>query len=814
MLILILTVFGCDAFGPPGIIEDDDGDEIIYTDVVYSPDGSSVTLYLEGGVPITKRQSRALSRELAIAGHDFFEVAFYYKGTNPSTDPDVIARASWELMKDAQVRGVKGKGTGESVNYSSYAVFNEVPVTTTEIIGYETDGTPIMGPVTRMTTVPALPTNLGYRGAAILFVGKKTDKTLLAVGRLISTDTGGTTIVPATKSVVFEVAAFDCGIGTADYDVQSGEHKTSFMTNFAGGIVAPENTNRYKIPLSGTSFDIFKLRDRASNGTSITSAEYHFRIKDADIHNYTKGIIVAGDGSYLRKQPRYPTANGQFQYFSVILDDKTEIIPRNNLYNPAAATTGGLPFKTPIQVSFNTAFTEPGSMFAFVFEIPVCPLYLTSDAGIWYIRSSYDSYWLNLDNSNENPYPGRSTTTKEAGGAVLLSTGTVTEGSGYVIRILAKPFKYLYAYSGSPTNTSDSRDPISRFFNVNGLLVALEKAGTDPPELVRYLRNDELNFEIGSKGIRPRVDAATPGDPIDLLLYGLQTVYVHYYHPQSQVTLSDWFLIIVDDSSRRYTTDTGNGFTPDTIPASHYIVIDHTVDSSQLGNYLTLRMEQNNNARNNTFVIIFTDTYGLTPTTLPPTTNPPTFGPGEVNFTNAVYVQRANGPVVVICVAARATSGAVYQPTFEKVVRVGRAAGASSNNNGAFSLQGQVNTFYFGKWPFNDELWGRGRGTGDGTPTTTALRYSYQVTYNVPNPPPATGTTPVVSHRTYNYIINAYGATYPITTPSAPPYYGTNPGANNVPFLREGEYGQRLYNVVVDPEPGAIEIFSERTWLY
>jgi len=48
--------------------------EIEYTDVVYSADGSQVSIYLDGAkVPVTKAQ-RAMTRDLAMMAYDYLEV--------------------------------------------------------------------------------------------------------------------------------------------------------------------------------------------------------------------------------------------------------------------------------------------------------------------------------------------------------------------------------------------------------------------------------------------------------------------------------------------------------------------------------------------------------------------------------------------------------------------------------------------------------------------------------------------------------------------------------------------------------------------
>jgi hypothetical protein len=91
LALLLVTCIG----EPPG---DDPGGAVEFTDVEYSSDGRSVTLYLDGiGVPVTP-QSRALSKDLAKRANDFFEVVFVHAGT--------VARASWGLGMNAGISGI------------------------------------------------------------------------------------------------------------------------------------------------------------------------------------------------------------------------------------------------------------------------------------------------------------------------------------------------------------------------------------------------------------------------------------------------------------------------------------------------------------------------------------------------------------------------------------------------------------------------------------------------------------------------------------------------------------------------------------
>jgi len=746
LIILFLPVLTCKNFAPDS---DNDPDRVTYTDVVYSPDGRSVTIYLDGTtVPVTNRQSRALSKDLAIAGHDFFEVAFYYQvGAAPSSS-DVIARASWELRTQAHVSGVYGKGVGEGdIDYAETAVRrNEettVEETVNEIIGYDPEtGTPIYGDVIHYIVTNIIVNNLDEgEGAAILFVGKKTDKTLLGVGRLTKVNgVDGTVINSATTSVTFEVAPLECGV---DDTGLLRDDRTSFQTNYSGSDVTLANTNRQTVTKDGKQFYMYKLREISSGGSNITSGWYYFRTYGKPIDDYVNGIIVSGNGVYEKKQPRYPMPNGQFQYFSVMLDDKTIIEPTNN-------TTGGIPFVNPIKVTFNTMHTEPGSEFAFVFQVPVSPLWLDANSGKWYIRASYDSYWLDLDD-------GGLRITKGAGGAVLISTGTVAEISAYMIRILAPPTKYLYPYHLENANPEPNPN---RKFDYTGMVVELLYANGTSFNPRRYINPSELTYELGQTEIGQ-------GEFMSLTMFGIQTVNVTYYH-SSGVPLKDSFIIICDNSTHQYTD----------IPDWNRIVIDNNaLNYNNLQGYLNTRLNLASTT-SSVFVIILAESF---------------------DFGNNFELQYSgsNSPYLLIFVSGKpgadAVTPAAYDPNFK--VAVGRTSGTMSN--GVFRSWGTANAFYFGKWPFNEELRGWGRGTENNILANERV-YTY-IEYVGPS------STPV--HKTYDYTFNAYGSRSNLSAP--PP--GVNPqatGNTNSYFLRDGHSG-RMWNTTVDSD---LSIYN-RIWL-
>ncbi|MCL2764627.1 MAG: hypothetical protein FWD40_05040 [Treponema sp.] len=153
------------------------GEEIIgYTNVVYSEDGKSLTLYLEGGVPETKA-SRALNANNARKGHDFYEVVFVNAANG-------VSRASWLRGQSAAITNIT-----RGLDYG------------------DVDG------------------HLTGEGSAIIFVGTNSGKTLLAVGTLTGTDTGGTVIAANTRTATFSVAALVGDVST--FAVTGGVSDTS-----------------------------------------------------------------------------------------------------------------------------------------------------------------------------------------------------------------------------------------------------------------------------------------------------------------------------------------------------------------------------------------------------------------------------------------------------------------------------------------------------------------------------------------------------------------------------------------------------------
>jgi hypothetical protein len=741
LLLLFLPVLTCKNFAP-GSYSHEDPNGVTYTDVVYSPDGKSVTIYIDGTtVPVTNRQSRALSRQLAIAGHDYFEVAFIADPTGPN---EVVARASWELKKDAHVEGV-----ARGVNYDYVS-----------------------------TTIPGTsnPIPSGH-GAAILFVGKKTDKTLLGIGKLTGTDDGGpgaTTINPdirgstgnllvqGTRAVTFEVDALECGVVGERY----GElPNSSFLTSFGATAPTPpdygiSNTSTegggfglvrdYQI--DGKGFSLFKLRE---NGLTYASYKF-FTASKVDLNTaYSQGIVLAGEGSYGKKQPRYPT--GGFQWNAALrLDDRTKVTPVvNNL-----AWGAGQTFVNPVMVEFDTRSvlgvkeaTISGSMFGFVFEIPVYPLSgapaaNNTAAGMWYIRASYDSYWQNLDDGK----------TSGAGGAVLIGTGNTPNFSHYKVVLIHPPTKYRYGFI-QPGNIPNFQ------FLIDGLEVEMQTDST-PPSKIMTINNDELTFFIGGYEY-------FPGQQISQDMYGLQVVVVRYTDPYTNIVHEVTFPIIC--SGGNPTRDFTN------ISLANTVYVEKGGSVSWLSGWLSSADFFNKGDNSGTFLIIFND-----PTDL-----------GAININAA-----ADGGSFLIFIMAGGTEQdpenypGVY--TSNEVI-LGTSTATSTGGGTVFTDQSRRHGFYFGTWPFDEDI--------------EVRIFRGGIT---------TETTYINSSNTFPFIINAggsvsevTGANFNVTPPTATSVVVKNePDPDdlyNQPYFIKGGNNGRVSNVHY--EEAKIRVYNE-DWLH
>jgi len=394
-------------------------EEVEYTDVVYAPDGSKVTLYLDGvGVPVTPAQ-RAINRDLATMAFDYFEVIFCgtsstTTGTSPNLTNAAYARTNWELGHPAGIVGVP-----LNVDY-----------------GY-TD--------TKASASPAL-------NIACMFVGKKSDKTLLGIGFMTGTTYEGTT-APATvttvdsntRSVMFEIAAIQTGLaiggetpGTAPAGkIQSFKYVAGGVSGFtsigttnstrAAILGSPLSYPRYALPTSGNVNATYEFQ-HVNAETPFTGSGTSGLFKAARVIYTTTGYFK--DHPFIQKRvPRFMNG-GRYMEPKEVWTSTTSV----NFYNITSPTgvTNYTPTTAGNSTSLNNAsfgsiiglqFVSGGTgVFSFYIQVPVYML-STNIAGYntpavpaqkWFIRTGVGSELYSLDDGTSS------------GGCVFMGIGSNT----------------------------------------------------------------------------------------------------------------------------------------------------------------------------------------------------------------------------------------------------------------------------------------------------------------------------------------------------------------------------------------------------
>jgi len=268
VILLAAFVVTCDEFFPT------EEKEVEYTDVLYSEDGSQVTVYLDGiGVPKTKAQ-RAMSLGLSQMAYDFIEVIFMSSATNR-------ARSQWELGESAGISGV-----ARGVDYGSG------------------------------DTAPT----------ALMAVGTKDGKTLLGVGHLISADgipaytagafpTADVTIGPNTKFVTFGLTSVKTGLQVGAVPVLPTGVTNSFgpPTTITGSIST----------LAGTDYPTFSINPNTTADDVSHDATYTFQGAAATYKDVLKWP-AAGKVEVVKRIPRY-MEGGRYLIARGRIDTKTKV---------------------------------------------------------------------------------------------------------------------------------------------------------------------------------------------------------------------------------------------------------------------------------------------------------------------------------------------------------------------------------------------------------------------------------------------------------------------------------------------------------
>ena len=350
-ILIALALVTCDLQTPA--TQDNGGGGLGITDVVYSQDGKSLTLYLDGGVPAS--EARAINRDIAQFYHNLFEVVFVY-GTGPTA---VVARANWRYGESAAIRGVYRAGNGVSYNRV------RVPGSATE-------------------------------GGAVLFVGRDSDKALLAIGKIshvddevvnLTLDGGGDPIADLpitvnTRSVTFALSALDIGVatlGTAtdpdipQYDLDTSSFLTAAKQDEVGGsgagsepvytMIDAEYTDIRRASVNGNPFPLYYF----PRGVASIAANYTIDNVTEDFDdNYKAGVMVASTGRVDRKPPIISVGGVTKRVLDSLVNKSTTITLGNN-------TGANVVFANPVEFTFSTSAVPEGSkgLFSFWFKVPV-----------------------------------------------------------------------------------------------------------------------------------------------------------------------------------------------------------------------------------------------------------------------------------------------------------------------------------------------------------------------------------------------------------------------------------------------------------
>jgi len=452
-ILLVFLSFSLSTCGEPVV-----NVESSYTNVEYSEDGKSITIYLDGSAPVPA--NRSLTKDLAIIGHDFFEVTFLYN-TDDNPDNYIIAKAAWELGEPAGVNGVYRTAT-PGVNYKNI-------------------GIPATG-----------------QGSAVLFVGRKTDKTLLAVGTLSHIYDGNNTetanITTNTTKVSFDVNALKAGVAIS-------YASSSFQTTPAQQV--DEDGNLQSIFIGDKPFPIFKMAVGAT-----VSATYTFGFSSAT-HPYSfyqNAIIYAGGAISWNVPPHYTLPSGEIDHADYEHQNHVEFI----ITTPATPNT---PFLGIVNFSINTLAADK-MICALAFEIPVYAVYRTQESINWKMKPGYNEYYKELDSGNS-----------ENGGAVLIGIGNIETVRGSNFFYIGEPIKYNNI--NPPYSLQFSLEGIELYYKLG--LNVWNLTDKDDPRYPDYWKWSNLQFYYDANGDGQAADnepMANPGP--QLLPFGDVRIRVVY----------------------------------------------------------------------------------------------------------------------------------------------------------------------------------------------------------------------------------------------------------------------------------------------
>jgi hypothetical protein len=325
---------------------------MVSCDFVEKPDvqNSNIVGYTEDGTPLVSLKigtsaSRALTTQLAQLGADFYEVAFF------DTVGGKYYRTSWNFTEKRRV------------------------------------------------TIPTPASGYPSAAEAILFAGKSSDKTLLAVG--IITDPPSGIIAPTTDTIVFGLTPLTTNVTAAT----SSSFQITGPTNYSTSTV-PAPFPKTKV--GGSTYPVFKVPESSALITAT------FTVGGIATGPYNTGIMVGSVN----------TAIVSRVMFTGEISDTGSSMAKISL-----APTGGIAPAANSNVLNTGTFTITGitttadiGFAKMAIEIPVTAISLDATNGephTWYIRGGLQNYLLDAGSAIGSP-----------GGSILLGVGTV---DGYLV---------------------------------------------------------------------------------------------------------------------------------------------------------------------------------------------------------------------------------------------------------------------------------------------------------------------------------------------------------------------------------------------
>jgi hypothetical protein len=277
-----------------------------------------------------------------------------------------------------------------------------------------------------------------------MFVGKKSDKTLLGVGKITNVEpegTGGTNFIGTeSRSVTFSLAAIETGLLVAGTDTTQGvgpTHDRGVIRNSFKYIAAGSATDYTALTednsklqtLGGIKYPQYSL-PKVTTGTATVNAEFELFFRGTvdyttAVKHFAQTTPTIIGPSVQKRTPRY-MYGGAYLEPKNFIDTATTVAFRTP-YTTLATTplpAHGTNLETIIPLTF-VVNSRSNGIFSFQFQIPVfnnnfakradasTPLHIESTEPIrWYIRSGLGSEYYSLDDG------------ASSGGCVLMNVGT------------------------------------------------------------------------------------------------------------------------------------------------------------------------------------------------------------------------------------------------------------------------------------------------------------------------------------------------------------------------------------------------------